>query len=251
MTYQVPESVIYKGKQNYVMETPLDQYLARHIGEINFGGGQFNSSCWRGYKGTWVVEQGKLYLINLDAVGDLENCSRDGCAGGVFCLEDLFPGFGDGAFAHWYTGYLYFSVNQSHINFQNMQTEQLERLTFVNGVCKKNEFVVGRGDEFDFCELDLENKPLLTHTFLRNKVDIWAVEKKHLISESYGRVPTKPFGFLNHAWNIFLDNRHYSDELWYAKIPSGLEFSDEFTSNFDLEGYVFLKNNEFVAEFVI
>ena len=68
-TDQVPEVCVYKGKTlPFFSEWPLDSYLSQK--KLNtkslFGSsGCYFSACWKNYVGTWTIEDGKLYLLNI------------------------------------------------------------------------------------------------------------------------------------------------------------------------------------------
>ena len=250
MTRQTQETIIFRGKRNFIDQTPLDAYLTRHIFGVQFGDGGSCSGCWRGYEGTWVIDDGRLYLINIDVVGSNDGDEDTESEEQVFSLGDLFPGFEGGAFAHWYTGYLYLPTENTPEHFEGYGDGEQERLTFIRGIFQKTEIVQQRSHTFDFCELEHERAPFFSSEFLVGKVNPFEVEKKNIISDPFFRVSKLPFGFLNPAWDAFLDNRHFADELWSGKIPMGTSFSDGQTSDFDIEGFVFLKNKEFVAEFL-
>jgi hypothetical protein len=96
MTAQVAETLIYHGKELMMFSNPLNPYLRAN-------GIQFESPStanWRGYKGTWEIkgseEAGeRLYLIGLRAHRSYKD---------IIGLEDIFPGFPNGVFAHWFSG---------------------------------------------------------------------------------------------------------------------------------------------------
>lgn len=93
MTAQAREILIYKGKKYGMATEPLEPY-------IESNGIQFNhmiecSGCWRGYIGTWSIEDNKLYLIDIDTDND----------GKKVGLEYLFPNQ-EKVFAEWFTGEL-------------------------------------------------------------------------------------------------------------------------------------------------
>ena len=96
MTAQVSETLIYHGKDLMMFSNPLDPYL-RATG-IHFVSP--HTANWRGYKGTWEIKgteetrQG-LYLVKLKAHRSYED---------VVGLAEIFPGFPDGVFAHWFSG---------------------------------------------------------------------------------------------------------------------------------------------------
>jgi hypothetical protein len=93
MTAQAAETLIYKGEELAMCSTPLDVFLAGSGRDLSFQ--DRSTACWRGYIAGWEVRGDRLYIVDIMAT--LAN-GRDAT------MEDLFPGFPDGAFAHWYTG---------------------------------------------------------------------------------------------------------------------------------------------------
>lgn len=95
MTAQVSETLIYSGKQLMMFTTPLDPYLRAN--RLSFVSP--HTACWRGYEGTWEIKRSEsnegLYLVALRAYRSYEDIAE---------LEDIFPGFPDGVFAHWFSG---------------------------------------------------------------------------------------------------------------------------------------------------
>jgi len=93
MTAQFAERLQYQGDNVAMCTNPLSDYFA--MGGIN---PRFESNCtalWRGYVGSWVIVDNRLYLIGL--TGTLED-------GTEASLATIFPAFPDRVFAHWYSG---------------------------------------------------------------------------------------------------------------------------------------------------
>jgi hypothetical protein len=93
MTAQAAETLIYKGEELAMCETPLDVFMQSNGRGIRFQ--ERSTACWRGYIGTWQIWEDRLYLVDVSAT--LED-------GSAATLEGLFPGYPDGVFAHWFTG---------------------------------------------------------------------------------------------------------------------------------------------------
>ncbi len=98
MTAQFSEQLHYKGEELSLCSEPLGYYLktVRQDFELEAP----STALWRGYVGTWNIENKHLYLVKLlgykaTPAGTVE-----------IDLGDLFPDFPDGVFAHWYTGEL-------------------------------------------------------------------------------------------------------------------------------------------------
>lgn len=98
MTAQVSEKLIYKSQQLNLCAEPLFTYLETIRSDLKFVA--HSSSNWRGYVGTWCIEDGRLYLAKLNGT------VRNGDAERTIDLGYLFPDYPDGVFAHWFSGEL-------------------------------------------------------------------------------------------------------------------------------------------------
>ncbi len=98
MTAQVSEKLIYKGQELSLCAEPLFTYLETIRSDLKFVA--HSSANWRGYVGTWCIEDGRLYLAKLSGT------VREGDAERPIDLGYLFPDYPDGVFAHWFTGEL-------------------------------------------------------------------------------------------------------------------------------------------------
>ena len=94
MTAQAREILIYKGKKYGMATEPLEPYIEAN--DIRFSSMIECSGCWRGYIGTWSIEDNRLYLIDIDTDDN----------GKKVKLEDLFPNQ-EKVFADWFTGELH------------------------------------------------------------------------------------------------------------------------------------------------
>ncbi len=98
MTAQFSEQLHYKGEELSLCSEPLGYYLKTDRQDFELEAP--STALWRGYVGTWTIENKHLYLVKLlgykaTPAGTVE-----------IDLGDLFPDFPDGVFAHWYTGEL-------------------------------------------------------------------------------------------------------------------------------------------------
>lgn len=86
MTAQIREKLIYNGEEYYMATEPLQPYLEEKKIVFDY----LSTACWRGYVGEWVVEDNKLYLINLEAniLREKQESSKEYETVG---LEYLFP----------------------------------------------------------------------------------------------------------------------------------------------------------------
>lgn len=98
MTAQVPEILLYKGHELDMFSTPLGPYLETTQHPIKLDAP--DTAMWRGYIGTWSIDDGRLYLVSLEGnVLGPQGFEKVG-------LKDLFPNATDGLFAHWFSGEL-------------------------------------------------------------------------------------------------------------------------------------------------
>ena len=64
---------------------PLEPYLKSGANPLRFQAS--GTSLWRGYVGTWAIENQRLYLVSLQGyVGNMDEVKEVG-------LEALFPGY--------------------------------------------------------------------------------------------------------------------------------------------------------------
>ena len=96
MTAQCRERLIYNGEEYYLATEPLASYLIKY--DIRFIAP--HTACWRGYIGSWLIEDNKLYLVDLKA-NISENNKKYGADKEVG-LDFLFPGQTK-VFANWYS----------------------------------------------------------------------------------------------------------------------------------------------------
>jgi hypothetical protein len=95
VTAQASEFLLYQGEKLSMCTDVLKSYLAMADMEAPFVAP--HSALWRGYVGTWEIKDERLYLIEL--MGELKNRQNGS-------LDEIFPGFANRVFAHWFTGRL-------------------------------------------------------------------------------------------------------------------------------------------------
>jgi len=94
MTAQATDKLYYKTEIYYLATEPLSTYLAKHKGiDISKMSNKHSTGCWRGYIGSWIIEDDKLYLMGL--------C--DAWGGNGISIGTLFPGE-QKVFAEWFSG---------------------------------------------------------------------------------------------------------------------------------------------------
>jgi len=66
MTIQIAEKIIYEGRSSPLYSELLNSLLMKkRSGAKEFKFSSPSTGCWRGYIGTWELEEGKLYLKDL------------------------------------------------------------------------------------------------------------------------------------------------------------------------------------------
>lgn len=98
MTAQTPEKLIYQGVNLSLCSEPLAHFPGMPTQPWVYV--VPNTALSRCYLGTWEIESDRLYLKKLQRWKKQANVVTE-CG-----IEDLFPGYPDGVFAHWYTGEL-------------------------------------------------------------------------------------------------------------------------------------------------
>jgi len=98
MTVQTKEKLIYNGRQVDIVAEPLTSYILSI--KTTLGICPVSSGCWRGYVGTWLIEDSKLYLIGFDGHAMI----KPGIIEQVG-IDYLFPGETK-VFAYWFSGEL-------------------------------------------------------------------------------------------------------------------------------------------------
>ena len=63
MTAQIAEKMIYKGEELSLCDEPLHYYMETIGKELKLQAP--STALWRGYVGTWTIEDGRLYLMKL------------------------------------------------------------------------------------------------------------------------------------------------------------------------------------------
>ena len=98
MTLQTLEKLTYNGRTVGMASEPLSSFLEN----LNEKRPLFpvSSGCWRGYVGTWLIEDDKLYLIGFQGYARIKPNIIE-----PVDLSYIFPGKTK-VFASWFTGEL-------------------------------------------------------------------------------------------------------------------------------------------------
>jgi hypothetical protein len=157
-TPQIPDIIIYKGETHSLFYCPLEFYPDSPLitSQNLFGGkGCFFSACWRNYVATWIIQDNKLYLINIrnacypTNTGDIAASfkSKSDSIGNEYAdLKKLFHDkYRNGkVYADWVTGKMIMPVGKLlfyvHDHFESVYEKEKE-LTIANGLLLSvNEF---------------------------------------------------------------------------------------------------------------
>ena len=138
-TAQVPDILLYKGKEVSIFNNPLESYYSED-NRPEFILDQeacLSTACWRGYIGKWEIYDDKLYLIELKS----------------FCYEDdgikadlsyMFKGKyqSNKVLADWYSGNLIISRGKllyyDHMGYESVYQKEIN-IEIKNGVVHKIE----------------------------------------------------------------------------------------------------------------
>ncbi len=98
MTAQVTERLIYRNQELSLCTQPLGKFLEFTENPIHFQ--STSTANWRGYVGTWRIEEDRLYLVRLRGNAMTDKGFKS------ISLEDVFQDSPNGVFAHWFSGKL-------------------------------------------------------------------------------------------------------------------------------------------------
>ena len=131
MTAQFSENLTYEDQTLSMQTEPLAPFLDAQPEPLQFQ--DFCTACWRRYVGRWEIIDGRLYLVEIKAHWE---------DGTPVQLEQLFPGYPQRVFAHWYTGMLRCGQGELleyvHMGFASTYERDL-LLYFNDGVLFKTE----------------------------------------------------------------------------------------------------------------
>lgn len=101
MTAQRPDIIFIDGKPHSLLTLPLEKRFKRRHRRPPFRAP--TTACQRGYIATWVIENSRLYLVEL--VGTL--CDRSAAT-----IQTVFPNTVAPVLADWYSGELRVPVGE-------------------------------------------------------------------------------------------------------------------------------------------
>lgn len=95
MTAQIKEKLFIDGKVYGIATEPLEPYIQQMKPKPKFQ--SYTTGCWRGYFGSWELQDNKLYLIDFSSTLELDNKIVE------IGLGYLFPNKSR-VFASWFNG---------------------------------------------------------------------------------------------------------------------------------------------------
>jgi hypothetical protein len=148
MTLQVGEVLVYNNTQYGMRATPLDDYLKTRS---NIKLDSPHTACWRGYIGTWEIQDDKLYLIDFRRFiqGNLESD-----------LEFLFPELNK-VFAQWFTGTIRLPIGECIYRDYSGYDSVYEKDIFLEikeGILLSEREVENRKEDYELPEDDDEDR---------------------------------------------------------------------------------------------
>lgn len=136
MTAQITEKLRYKGEVLSLCSTPLGPYRATTQHTLQLVSP--HTALWRGYVGTWSIEEGRLYLVDITGYAP---------GNGHVGLRDFFPHATDGVFAHWFSGDLRCPIggllSYRHMGFGSLYEKDLF-IRVSRGIVQKEHTVINR-----------------------------------------------------------------------------------------------------------
>lgn len=105
MTVQTMERLLLRGEEIPLATTPLENFWEQSPPRPTLE--PPNTACWRGYVGTWGIDDGQLFLLNIE---EAEVSSDES----PVTVDSLFPGSAGRVRADWFTGNLYCPLGEAN-----------------------------------------------------------------------------------------------------------------------------------------
>ena len=190
MTRQVPEYLTWDGSEYPIRDEPLAPYLT--MTDIDpVPPGVLNTACWRGYAASWEVDRDRLYLVGIEGISESH----------PLLLADLFPGFGQRVFAHWFTGTIDFAMDHRPVQLPGRQPLPYSFWVRDGQVVKPQG---GGNGGYRAASLDRRYEDYAPAvSSLLEQIAIPDIESSELVSDPLGAVPAMPFGHMNWKWQEF------------------------------------------------
>lgn len=129
MTIQVEEKIIMDGEQYELLSRPFEPFIKELGVELI----PFGSHCWRGYIGTWEIQNNVLYMTGIKLNYNIKDEAKLAPLKIVGVIHQ----------ATWYSGKLLVALVEPtwyHPNYHPMYTKVMH-LTVENGLITNHEIV--------------------------------------------------------------------------------------------------------------
>jgi hypothetical protein len=201
MTRQAPEYLTWDGSEYPIRDEPLAPYLT--MTDIDLvPRGVLNSACWRGYQASWEVGDDRLYLVRIEGISESH----------PLLLADLFPGFGQRVFAHWFTGTIAFAMDHRPIQLPGRRPLPYSFWVREGQVVEPQG---GGNGGYRAASLDRRYEDYAPAvSSLLEQIAIPDIEGDEMVSDPLGAVPPTPFGHMNWKWAEFRDALPPGAALW-------------------------------------
>jgi hypothetical protein len=123
MTLQVPETLVHRNRKLIFRGDLLTEGLRTLGRPVEFHA--TSTACWRGYVGSWAIEDGRLFLVGL--LGHLADGSKVG-------IKELFPGQSSKIFASWVNQDVNGSIHFYPYGHLDYVVEEQSVLSIRNGI---------------------------------------------------------------------------------------------------------------------
>ena len=90
MTAQIGDCIYIDNKEYTLACEPLSSYLYDNKVEKLFTA--VNTACYRGYRAKWIIDNGKIYLIDIESPSQIRNRKGNDSDEPISAMQKLFPG---------------------------------------------------------------------------------------------------------------------------------------------------------------
>jgi len=134
MTAQIGDRLFINNTEHTLACEPLSRYLYDNKVEKLFA--SVSTACYRGYCATWKIEDGKIYLLDVEAPRPISRRKQNDFVEPISAMQKLFPGQSN-VFAFWVNGMLKIQsggiLEYVHIGYESVYQTDIF-LKFENGV---------------------------------------------------------------------------------------------------------------------
>jgi len=230
-TAQAPEILSYKKKRLKLHTTPLAAYFYQQGYAPEFN--PVNTACRRNYIATWKIDNGDLYLVDIDATLDKK----------PFTVKNLFPHSKYPVKATWYTGTLILPrgklMHYVHSGYQSKYEEELQIQIEDGKVIKETMVKNPVPPEFDDTP-DVNYKTLTETEYIKTGNQLWKDDNlwdlRTLLDNGLHRFPDNP-----DLWD--LEGAYYLKELdkkrCLAALKRALKISPTDLRNLNIAWYYY------------